>query len=87
MKLINFPHIVSGAFPLSDLSLMTDEERATFLPATRTFVSVLEKENLDPNEIEELLRQSDKLSRLIPAQFRNRITEVVEGFIPPLKAA
>merc|ERR1712241_1213621 len=41
----NVPYIVTqfGAFPLSTTSLMTDEERAKFLPSVRTFISVLEK--------------------------------------------
>ena len=61
---------------------MTDEERARFLPATRNFISVLEKDNIDQREIEELLRQSDELSQLIPEQFREQITQVVDANLP-----
>merc|ERR1712241_1165054 len=44
------PHIKTqwGAFPLSDVSLMTDAERAKFIPVVRTFISVLQKDNVDP---------------------------------------
>merc|ERR1712109_335954 len=44
-----------GAFPLSEVSLMTDEERQRFLPATRTFISVLEKDTIDPSELTNLI--------------------------------
>merc|ERR1719462_144248 len=69
------PHILTqfGAFPLSDVSLMTDEERARFLPAAKTFVSVLEKDTIDQNEINELIKQSEALQELIPEQWRGLI--------------
>lgn len=65
------PHIMTsfGAFPLSDLSLMTDEERATYLPATKTFVSVLKKDTLDADEMNLLLQQSRDLINLVPSNF------------------
>merc|ERR1719436_2611 len=65
------PHIMTsfGAFPLSDLSLMTDEERATYLPATKTFVSVLKKDTLDADEMNLLLEQSRDLINLVPSNF------------------
>ena len=47
-----------GAFPLPESSRMTDEERAKFLPSVRTFIGVLEKDTLDPEEINELLVQA-----------------------------
>ena len=56
--------IISGAFPLSDVSLMTDEERERFLPATRTFVRILENGNASPADLSLLLKQS---SELIPS--------------------
>ena len=37
---------------------MTDEERAKFLPSVRTFIGVLEKDTLDPEEINQLLEQA-----------------------------
>jgi len=75
------PHIVTqfGAFPLSDVSLMTNEQRAQFLPATRTFISVLEKDNIDQNEIQQLIKESDEISKLIPEQFRNQISQTVNA--------
>merc|ERR1712127_861115 len=74
------PHIVTqfGAFPLSDVSLMTDEERERFLPATRTFISVLEKENINQNEIQTLIDQSEELKELIPENLRG----LASGFGP-----
>merc|ERR1712142_77294 len=69
------PHIMTqfGAFPLSDVSLMTDEERERFLPATKTFISVLEKDTIDQDEINKLLSQSEELKELIPEQWRDLI--------------
>ena len=57
---------ILGAFPLSDVSLMTDEERERFLPVTRTFVKVLENDNATPEEINLLVEQSSELANLIP---------------------
>ena len=62
-----------GTFPLSETNLLTDEERAQFLPATRTFASVLGKENVDPEEISLLLEQSRELSNLIPDNLIGRL--------------
>ena len=64
---------ILGTFPLSETNLLTDEERAQFLPATRTFASVLEKENVDPEEISLLLEQSRELSNLIPDNLIGRL--------------
>ena len=61
-----FLNSISGAFPLSDVSLMTDEERERFLPVTRTFVKVLESDNATPEEINLLVKQSSELANLIP---------------------
>ena len=69
MFLFFFDFSISGAFPLSDLSLMTDEERATYLPATKTFVSVLKKDTLDADEMNLLLQQSRDLINLVPSNF------------------
>merc|ERR1712241_428912 len=58
------PHIITqfGVFPLSDTSLMTAEERQQFLPAARTFTSVLKKDTIDPSELNLLLEQSRELT-------------------------
>lgn len=79
----NQPHIKTsfGAFPLSDVSLMTEEERERFLPATRTFLSILEKDNADPNDINLLLEQSQKLGSFIPESgVKNVAAQPLEAF-------
>jgi len=62
-----------GQFPLSDLSLMTDDERAKFLPAIRSFTKILEKDNLNADEVRELIGETSKLDswNLFPLQVRN----------------
>ena len=59
-------NVFLGTFPLSENNLMTEEERAQFLPATRTFKSVLEKDDVDIDELSQLLDQSQELANLIP---------------------
>jgi len=72
------PHVKTtfGAFPLSDTSLMTAAERAQFLPVVRTFTSILEKGNADPNETNQLLGQIRTLNSLIPANMRANIEQI-----------
>ena len=60
---------------------MTDEERERFLPATRTFVSVLEKPNLDQREIDQLIKESEALSVLIPESMREVISSSLSNLI------
>ena len=50
-----------GAFPLSDISLMTDEEQELYLPAIKAFIKVLESNNLTQDEIDELVTEGEKL--------------------------
>ena len=50
-----------GAFPLSDISLMTDEERELYLPAIKAFIKVLESDNLTQEEVDELVTEGEKL--------------------------
>merc|ERR1719495_1195469 len=73
--IVDVPHILTkfGAFPLSDVSLMTDEERERFLPAAKIFISVLKKDRIDQNEINELIKQSEALQELIPEQWQGLI--------------
>ena len=79
---------ILGAFPLSDVSVMTDEERKRFLPAIRTFTSVLEKENIDQNEINDLISQSEALQDLLPEGWRALIDNGVQaGFGPSANLA
>ena len=66
-------NVFLGTFPLSENNLMTEEERAQFLPATRTFKSVLEKEDVDIDELSQLLDQSQELANLIPDNLIGRL--------------
>merc|ERR1712217_630492 len=68
-----------GAFPLSDVSLMTDAEREQFLPSVRTFISVLEKDNLDVSEMNTLLAQSRELTNLIPSNLLSQFGGGLNG--------
>jgi len=74
-------HIVTkfGSFPLSKLSLMTDAERQQYLPSVRTFISVLEKETLDADEMNTLLAQSRELIKLIPENFLSQFKNGLNG--------
>merc|ERR1712079_800063 len=76
------PHIMTtfGTFPLSEVSLMTDEERQQFLPATRTFTSVLEKDTIDPSELNTLLEQSRALTNLVPNNLFEQISDGIGDF-------
>ena len=49
---------------------MTDAERQQFLPVTRNFISILEKDTLNQNEVDQLVEQAKELSELIPEQFQ-----------------
>ena len=55
---------------------MTAAERAQFLPVVRTFTSILEKGNADPNETNQLLGQIRTLNSLIPANMRANIEQI-----------
>ena len=61
MKYIILYFYFLGEFPLSDLSLMTEEEREQFLPAVRAFTDILQKDNLNPEEVKELMKEVRKL--------------------------
>jgi len=63
------PHIRTtfGAFPLSDTSLMTAEEKQRFLPAVRSFTNVLEKGNADANDTAQLLQYAQDLMKSLPS--------------------
>ena len=70
-----------GAFPLSDQSLMTDEERKRYLPATKLFVKVLEKEFIDQNEINELIKRGEDLQDLMPERWNDGIIQTLNNHI------
>jgi len=63
------PHIRTtfGAFPLSDTSLMTAEEKQRFLPSVRAFTNVLEKGNADANDTAQLLQYAQDLMKSLPS--------------------
>ena len=60
-----------GMFPLSDTSLMTAEERRQFLPVARTFTSILQKDNIDAEEMNLLLDQSRELTNRLAQSNQN----------------
>ena len=74
--ILNKEFFVSGAFPLSETSLMTAAERAQFLPIVRTFTGILEKGNASPSETNKLLGQIRELNQLIPAHMRANIEQI-----------
>jgi len=75
------PHIMTnfGAFPLSDVSLMTDAERKKFLPSVREFIGVLEKDKIDANEMNKLLDTSRELTNLIPSNMLSQFSGGLNG--------
>ena len=58
---------------------MTDEERAQYLPATRTFLSVLKKDTLNADEMNLLLSQSRDLISLVPSNFLQQFSNGFSG--------
>ena len=70
-----------GTFPLSSTSLMTDQERAQFLPMVRSFTRALEKGSTDANENRLLLQQAKELGKLIPENLRKSIEGLTDGAI------
>ena len=72
---------ITGAFPLSDASLMTEKEREIFLPATETFISVLDQSNLDQREIYKLIKRSETLFELSEEIKRETISSSISNMI------
>ena len=58
---------------------MTDEERARFLPSVRAFTSVLQKDNVDPEEIKFLMAEGKKLQALLPQNMLGSIDNAVSS--------
>jgi len=73
------PHVVTdlGSFPLSNVNLMTDEERERFLPVTKNVIRVLEKSYIDQNEINELITQGENLQELLPEKWNDMIIQTL----------
>ena len=57
--------MLTGLFPLSATSLMSDSERQQFLPVVRTFTNVLEKGNADTQDVARLLQYSQDLMAMM----------------------
>ena len=58
---------ISGAFPINGENFMTPEQKAQFLPSVKSLISVLEKDNIDPQELNNLLELSRDLNELMPS--------------------
>ena len=71
--------MLTGLFPLSATSLMTNAERQQFLPIVRTFTNVLEKGNANPTEVNTLMSQIRELNNLIPGNIRNSISGLLDN--------
>ena len=61
--------IFLGKFPLSGIEPLTDEERQQFIPTTRKLINLLQKENLNTNQMKNLLKTLKKLTNMIPTSF------------------
>ena len=68
-----------GSFPLSEVNLLTDEEREKFLPVVTTFASVLKKDTLDHEEIKTLVRESEELQKFVPDEWKDLICASLES--------
>jgi hypothetical protein len=75
------PHIKTtfGIFPLSDTSLMSEEDRNKFLPVVETFTGVLENGSANPTETQTLLAQIRQLNKLIPENIGSSIEGLIGG--------
>ena len=67
----------TGIFPLSDTSLMTEQERQQFLPIVRKFTNVLEKGNANAAETQDLVSEIRKLNQLIPSNIGGSISGLI----------
>ena len=66
--------LLSGAFPLSEVNLMTEEQRQKFLPAVRKFTELMKKDKIEPEEIQKLVGETKKLDswKLFPINVGNK---------------
>merc|ERR1712079_30867 len=60
-----------GKLPLSVIEPLADEERQQFIPTTRKLINLLQKENLNTNQMKNLLKTLKKVTNLIPKSFMN----------------
>ena len=65
-----FDNFFSGSFPLSEVSLLSEEERDQYIPTIRTFIRVLDdslaNNGLDPTDINFLVDKCKEFSKLFP---------------------
>ena len=77
-----------GAFPLSDVSLMTDEERETYLPTVKAFIKVLENDSIDQEDLNELIEEGEKIQELMPEHWKAIISQTInENFVEEIGRA
>ena len=62
---------------MSNINLMTKEERERFLPVTKNVIRVFEKSFIDENEINELIVQGETLQDLLPKQWNDMIVQTL----------
>ena len=62
---------------MSNVNLITDEERERFLPVTKNVIRVLEKKFIDENEINELIAQGETLQDLLPDKWNDMIVQTL----------
>ena len=62
---------------MSNVNLMTNEERERFLPVIKNVIRVFEKSFVDENEINELIAQGETLQGLLPKQWNDMIVQTL----------
>ena len=81
-------HFSIGAFPLSDVSLMTDEERETYLPTVKAFIKVLENDKIDQDDLDNLIEEGEKIQELMPDHWKAIISQTInENFVEEIGRA
>ena len=70
LVLFNLWYLFSGLFPLSEVSLLSEEERDQYIPTIRTFIRVLDdslaNDGLDSKDINLLVDKCKEFSKLFP---------------------
>ena len=62
---------------MSNVNLMTNEERERFLPVIKNVIRVFEKSFIDENEINELIAQGETLQDLLPDKWNDMIVQTL----------